>query len=327
MLRVFALLSVMFRTRALRNLLLLVVALVLAPNAARAQARFEFVEMHMAMPVRIVLYASDTSAARQAARDAFEQIATLEGTMSDYRPQSELRRLVARAGSWATVSAPLFEVISQSVHMARATGGAFDPTVGPLVSLWREARQSGTLPDSSRIETARLHVGWHRIALDSVNRRVLLPAGMSLDLGGIAKGFILQEALGVLRRAGVTRAMIEAGGDIVLGDGPPAQPGWRLDAPGARNAFRVQANSLTHAALATSGATFQFVEVAGVRYSHVVDPRTGWAVTHSRLARVIARSAMQADALATALTVLSEHEAREVLRAFPDVIVDVTKSH
>ena len=148
---------------------------------------------------------------------------------------------------------------------------------------------------------------------------------MRLDLGGIAKGYILEEALHTLRSAGVRRALIEAGGDIVVGDAPPDRDGWRIDVTGADREFAARAAKLTNAALATSGPTAQFVEIDGVRYSHVVDPRTGVGLTNHVTAHVIARDGATADALATALTVARAGDVPRLLSRFPGVRVSVVQ--
>lgn len=128
---------------------------------------------------------------------------------------------------------------------------------------------------------------------------------MQLDLGGIAKGYTLGEALKVLRGRGLGAALVEAGGDLVVGDAPPGAAGWSVALPaGADSSAREAAGSLANVAVATSGGTEQYVEIAGVRYSHVVDPRTGLGVVGPHLVTVIARDGALADALATALSVL-----------------------
>jgi thiamine biosynthesis lipoprotein len=285
----------------------------------------EYTEVHMGVPVRVVVYAGGETKGRAAARAAFDRIAALERVMSDYRPDSELRRLEARPAEWVDVSPELFEVMARAIEIARATDGAFDPSVGPLVALWREARRSGRLPEASALARARGLTGWRRIDLDAARRAIRLGvAGMRLDLGGIAKGYILQHALRTLHEHGVARALLEAGGDIVVGDAPPDRPGWRVDAPGADAAFAARAASLTNAALATSGSAMQFVEIDGVRYSHVVDPRTGLGLTNHLQARVIASDGATADALSTALTVLGPTRARAVLARFPGVTASLT---
>ncbi len=273
-----------------------------------------------------VLYADDEDAARTAVRAAYGRIAALDQMMSDYRPDSELRRLEQTGAEWTVVSPELFEVSSRAVEIARASDGAFDPTVGPLVALWRQARSSGRLPDRAALDAARTHVGWQHIDLDATRRAARLRRpGMRLDLGGIAKGYILQEAARTLRAHDVTRALVEGGGDIVVGDAPPGRDGWQIEADGSDAAFRAQAARLTNAALSTSGHTAQFVEIHGVRYSHVVDPRTGLGLTNQIVARVIAADATTADALSTALTVLGPESAAKLLAKFPEVAASVER--
>jgi FAD:protein FMN transferase len=305
----------------------------------RQDLRHEYTAVHMDMPVRIVLYAP-AGVAAAAARSAFDRIAALEDILSDYRPQSELRRLEQRAGEWVPVSEELFAVLERALFVARLSGGAYDPTVAPLVELWREARRTGRMPHAAALDAARARVGWQRVELDSARSAVRLHAGTRLDVGGIAKGWVLQDALRVLREHGAARALVEAGGDIVVGAAPPGRSGWRIDVPGSAGdgdahapsaaggdhadgpgAFAARAAALVNAALATSGDAAQFVDIDGVRYSHVVDPRTGIGVTHRRTVHVIAADAALADALATALGVLGVEAAARVLAAFPDVVI------
>lgn len=299
------------------------VLLLAGARTAGAQERFEFTEIHMAMPVRLVLFASHDSTARSAARHAFARIASLEGTMSDYRSQSELRQLQRDAGEWRVIDSDLFAVLARARAVAKASNGAFDFTVGLLVAIWREARATGRVPSTVAMSSALARTGWNRVQVDSSACAVRIEPGTSLDLGGVAKGYILQQALHALRERGVTRALLEAGGDIVVGDAPPGAAGWRVEVPGANTAVANKAASLANAALATSGPAAQFVEIDGRRYSHVIDPRTGWALTSSTTAYVIASDAAMADALATALTVLDLPEHAAVLATFPDALASV----
>jgi thiamine biosynthesis lipoprotein len=304
---------------ALQSCWLSVAAPLFFAAPAAAQVRHEYREVHMGMPVRIVLYAASDSSARVSARAAFARIAQLDADLSDYRPDSELHRIEAQAGDWVPVKTSTFVVLARALEVARKSDGAFDPTVAPLVALWRNARQTQTLPRRAALDSARALVSYPNLEFDSARSAFRLTrVGMRLDLGGIAKGFILQEALGILQRLGISQALLEAGGDIVVGARPPGQPGWRVDVPGADPQFSARARTLEHAALATSGPAHQFVEVNGVRYSHVVDPRTGLGLTNALTAHVIARDGAIADALATALTVLPNDEARRALLArFP----------
>jgi thiamine biosynthesis lipoprotein len=276
----------------------------------------------MGLPVRIRLYAPTDEAATTTATAAFARVAVLDRMMSDYRPDSELRRL---GTTWSAVSPELFAVLARAADIARATGGAFDPTVGPLVALWREARQSRRMPDDTALGAAKRLVGWQLVHLDAPRHAVRLARpGMRLDLGGIAKGYILQQALAAMASLGVTRALIEAGGDIVVGDAPPGRDGWSIDVTGSEAEFVARAARLTNAALATSGPSAQFVEIDGVRYSHVVDPRTGLGLTNQVTARVIAADGATADALATALTVAPDTLSR-IRRQFPDAAMSLVQ--
>ncbi|HEY3220409.1 MAG TPA: FAD:protein FMN transferase [Gemmatimonadales bacterium] len=290
-------------------------------GAPAPQVRREYVELHMGVAVRIVLYAADDAAARRAARAAYARIAALEAIMSDYRPESEVRRLAAMPGLDIRVSEHLFAVLARALELARLSDGAFDPTVGPFVELWRAARRSGRLPERTALDSAAARVGWRKVHLDSATRSVRIDVGgMRLDLGGIAKGYILDQARAALAQEGVTRALLEAGGDITVGDPPPGLPGWRIEIPGAGECIRARSHTLANATVSTSGDTEQFVVIAGVRYSHVVDPHTGLGLTNRRQATVVAPDGATADGLATALTVLDEEQHAALLRAFPNVV-------
>ena len=258
------------------------------------------------------MYATDDSSARGVARAAYDRIAELEDVMSDYRAESEVRRLAALPGVSVPVSADLFAVLARALELWRRSDGAFDPTVGPFVEQWRAARRTGRLPERTALDSAALRVGGAKVHLDSVARTVRLDVpGMRLDLGGIAKGYILDRALVVLRERGVTRALLEAGGDIVAGDPPPGRAGWRIRMPDA------SMRDVAGAAVSTSGDAEQFVIVRGVRYSHVIDPRTGLGLTNRRQATVVAPDGVTADGLATALTVLDDAHGVALLALYP----------
>ncbi|HEX9564903.1 MAG TPA: FAD:protein FMN transferase [Gemmatimonadaceae bacterium] len=310
--------------RSVRHSLFSVLLLAGCPSLTRAvaQDRHEFTAVHMGVPVRIVMYAPDTASARGAARAAFARIAALENIMSDYRPRSELRLLAEQPREWVPVSPELLAVLNRAVEIARLTGGAFDPTVGPLVALWREARRAGRLPDKAALARARERVGWMLLSVDVERRQVRLAVdSMQLDLGGIAKGFILQEALTALRAHGVSTALVEAGGDVVAGDAPPGQLGWEIEVAGADDEVTARARILSNSTIATSGATEQFVEIDGVRYSHVIDPRTGLGVTGSHVVTVIASDGALADAVATAAGVLGPGSAAMLSGRFPGMVL------
>lgn len=263
----------------------------------------------MAVPFRITLYAPDEAAARVAADAAFERVEVLNSILSDYDSDSELSRLSQTAGQGRAVpvSTDLWRVLEASQKLATRSEGAFDISVGSIVNLWRRARRKRELPDAALLARLRNRVGYKNIRLDPASHSVeLLVPEMRLDLGAIAKGYAADEALAILRARGCPRALAAASGDMAAGDPPPDQEGWRievasLDVPGAPEP---QILLVKNCGISTSGDLFQRVEIDGVRYSHIVDPRTGLPLTDHALVTVFARDGITADGLATAVSVL-----------------------
>lgn len=277
----------------------------------------------MGVPWTITLYVSSEAAGREAAAAAFAEVERLEGILSDYDETSELSRLSAAAPTAApvAVSDDLWRVLARSVAIRDATGGAFDPTVGPLTTLWRQARRSGELPRPDKLATARAAVGPEKLVLDSERRAVTLEApGMRIDLGGIGMGYAIDRTLDLLRGRGITAAMIDASGDIGVSGPPPGSPGWRVEVapldPTATGAER-QTLLLVDAAVTTSGDARQGVEIDGIRYSHIVDPRSGIGVVGPTAVTVIANDCTTADAIATAASVLGPEKGLRAVAAEP----------
>lgn len=271
--------------------------------------RYKFEEPQMGVPFQVVLYAENPAKAHAGARAAFKRVADLNQILSDYESESELNRLTRTAGSGqiVPVSEDLWRVLRRAQEISRLSDGAFDVTAGPLISLWRRAHRQREMPGQERLEQARRAVGYQKLELFPRPRsaRLLVPK-MRLDLGAIAKGYAAQEALGVLEKRGIRCAMVMASGDVAVGDPPPGRPGWRIEiAPiDVPNAPPRRFVLLKRYGLATSGDVFQYVEINGTRYSHIVSPHTGLGLTDHSLVTVIAPDAMTADALATAVSVL-----------------------
>lgn len=263
----------------------------------------------MGVPFRTMLYAADKASADVAAGAAFARIKQLNDILSDYDTDSELSRLSQTAGSGkpVRVSDDLWRMLELSQQLARETDGAFDITCGPVVSLWRKARREKKLPDPAKLEEAKRAVGYHKLRLNPRERTAeLLVPYMRLDLGAIAKGYAVDEALKVLRARGIRSALVAGSGDMAVSDAPPGTNGWRIElAPlDVTNAPPAEFVLLRNAALATSGDVFQHVEIDGIRYSHIVDPRTGIGLTDHSLVVVIAKDCTTADPLSTSVSVL-----------------------
>lgn len=294
------------------------VALIVALTAGCANPpaqRYQYVQLLMGVENRMVLYAPDEPTARRAARTAFDRVAELEAIMSDYQTDSELMRLCRKAGTGPVkVSKDLFDILAYAQEISQASEGAFDVTVGPYVKLWRQARKTKTLPAGSALADARARVGWKLIKLDPKQQTVELTVpGMLLDLGGIAKGQAADEAIQMLRQHGIRSALYETGGDIVVSDSPPGKRGWEIETIDPESPSRKKILTLHNAAVSTSGDTVQFVDIDGVRYSHVVDPRTGIGLTNHIMATVIAPRGLTSDPLSKVATMLASSRAQAIL--------------
>lgn len=222
------------------------------------------------------------------------------------------------------VSPELFDIIVQSKNFARKSAGAFDITVGPLTRLWRRARSLKEIPSDERIAEARNKLGWNDIETFPQNHGIRLKkAGMALDLGGIAQGWTADDCLKILRNSGITKALVDAGGDIALGDSPPGEKGWEIEIPalGGKNLL-----FLANCGITTSGATYRYLELDGKRYSHIIDPRTGMALKHHTLVTVKAPNATIADAWATAVSVSGEAGRKKALNGSQKLEVWLTET-
>jgi thiamine biosynthesis lipoprotein len=287
-----------------------------APRGAGALERFEFTKLVMGVKARVVVYSPGEERARAAAAAAFTRMEELEQIMSDYRPDSELSRLPGRAvGEWAGVSRELWEVLALARAVSEASGGAFDVTCGGLSRLWREGRREGRLPDAEALKAALAASGWQKLEVHPNEPAVRLAVhGMRLDLGGIGKGYAAREAAKVLREFGARSHLVALAGDVVVGDPPPGVGGWRIEidlASGSEGFIE-----LRNAAVSTSGDSEQYVEADGVRYSHILDPRTGLGVTRRVACVVVAEDGAVADALGTAVCVLGAERGEELACRF-----------
>jgi len=291
-----------------------------APPEA-ALHRFEFRHPAMGTLFTITLYAPDAASAEAGAHAAFKRVDVLEDIMSDYQADSELNRLRDQPyGRPVPVSAELFDVLQRGLKIARLSGGAVDPTIGPYVRLWRFARKRHVLPAPEEITVARAAVGWQKLRLDPRARTVtLLAPNMRLDLGSIGKGYAADQALRLLKDGGIDRALVAASGDIAIGKPPPGQRGWRIAiAPfeGATNSLP-RTLLLRNAGISTSGDTEQFIVINGTRYSHIVDPATGLGLTHRIQATVIGPDATTTDCLDTAVSLLGVERGLKLIESWP----------
>ena len=311
----------MLRTRAL-VLSAVALSFTFANVGAQELARHEFTERHMGVDVKLTLYAPSEATANDAARRAFDRVAALERVFSDYVPESEAMRLCrdATPNHAVAVSPELFTVLQAAQGLSKRSDGAFDVTIGPVIKLWRRARRMKQLPDPQLLAETKALVDYRQIALDPRQKTVrLLRPGLQLDFGGIAKGYAAQEALQTLKAAGVSRSLVSVSGDLAAGDAPPDAPGWKIAvAPLDRaDGPPIRWLRLVNAAVSTSGDATQFVEIGGVRYSHIVDLRTGVGMTQRIGVTVIAPTGLQADGVDTTAALLGPERGLKLIEDTP----------
>ncbi len=314
-----------------RLALIYIIGFALPMHAADAPTRYEFREVHMGTEWSIILYAPDKATAEAASKAAFARVAELDLVMSDYNPKSELMRLCAKndaePGKVIRISGDLFAVLAHADLVAKASNGAFDITVGPLVKLWRVARKTKELPDAKDLAAAKELVSYKMLEIDPKASSVkLAKAKMRLDLGGIGKGFAADAALDVLKNHKVPRALIAASGDITAGDAPPDREAWDVEIAPITKGRPARKLELVNASVSTSGDLFQHVEIDGVRYSHLLDPRTGLGLTGRRSATVIAPKGWQADAYTKVASVMPAAKALMVIAGAKAEMFVVTKA-
>lgn len=262
-------------------------------------------------------WAPSNSQAVQAVVEAFEEMDRLEKVFSTWKTDSELSRVNSVADSVpVSVSPDLAAVLEESLGLAKTSGGAFDPTVLPLVKLWgfRESGQVG-IPSTESIENVRSQTGYQQISWDLSSRRVsFCGPGMSLDFGAIAKGYALDKAAQIMRQKGAVAGTLDLGGGLLVFGKKAACRVGVVDPSGDGTVGEIY---LENAAMATSGQYERYRESEGEVWGHILDPRTGYPVNHFLSVTVVSESAMLADATATACFVLGKEKGLEFLEKMP----------
>ncbi len=287
--------------------------------------RFEYSLPRMGTIFRVEMYAADGAHASKAAEAAYARAEELEQIMSDYRPDSELNTL-AREGCKAPfpVSQDLYDVLTRAMWISHESGGMFDVSIGPVVRLWRAARKSGQRPGrrGHRQSPGAGELPQHCDG-SAKSHRVPEAPGMILDLGGVGKGYAADQMLATLEAQGIHRAMVVAGGEVVVGDPPPGKFGWNVTLDTAASAESAVSCSvlLNRGAVSTSGDEHQFFVTNGHRYSHVINPKTGWALEGQSSTTIVTRNFHSPDGLCTALSLMPVADGIRVAESIPGVAV------
>lgn len=258
-----------------------------------------------------------------AAEEALNEVERLERQLSHYRDDSDIARLNRHAGEqWVRLEPRLYLLLKRCAELSAETEGAFDVTIGPLVKAWGFYRGEGRIPSDEEIAQIMQSVGMHRILFDDDDHLVYFTApGLQINLGAIGKGYAIDAAVETLRFYHVRSAVLHGGQSTIYALGaPPDTEGWTFTLRDPRDhATPIQTLTLRDEALSTSGDYEQFFDVDGVRYSHVLDPRTGRPAQGVVSVSVIAPSAADSDALSTALFVLGRERAEAFCRTHPAI--------
>lgn len=322
------------RLTAPRSALTLAAGLAVAAGAAAGPAHslartpppgslhhYEATRLSMASVYAIEAWGADEARLPGAVEEAFDEVDRIDRLMSHYRADSPLSRVNREAAQHPVAVDPeLFDFLAEALRYGRASGGTFDITVGPLMKAWGFFRGEGRMPADEALAAARRHVGGSHVRLDPASRTVAFDEpGVELDLGGIAKGYAVDRAVGILRAAGVGAALVSAGGSTVYGLGaPPGRRDWAVDLQDPLHADRrARTVHLRNRALSVSGSSEKFFEVDGVRYTHIMDPRTGRPVQGVLAVAVLTATGTAGDALDNALFVLGPGGSVRYLETLP----------
>jgi len=294
---------------------------ILWANEKEDSSYHKFSQKCMGTDFVLLIDEKNSKKANIAANKAFEEAHRLDKILSDYLSESELSKLSQNSGSpqFFSLSGDLFSVLARSQELALATQGQFDITIGPLSRLWRIARFKKMLPSDEKLINAQKRVGYKNLILDYDQKKAkLLKMGMVLDLGGIAKGYAADRMLKILNEHNVTRVLIDAGGDLLVGQPPRGKTGWKITIGGKKHPD-LPSLYLSNVAIATSGDLEQSITVNGKTYSHLINSLSGLGLTTLAQVTVIAPTAITADSLASASLVLGSAKGIQFLKTIPNV--------
>ena len=277
----------------------------------------------MATFFEVALWGRERGFLETVAEEALREVQRLEQQLSFFRSDSDIREVNVRAAEEPVYVEPrLFALLERAKRISEETGGAFDITVAPLIRAWGFQGESGSMASEEEIAAARELVGMHLIELnpDDYSVRFAKP-GVMMDLGAVGKGYAVEQAAGIIRDAEVPGALIHAGTSTVqaIGTQPDGSP-WQVAIQDpSDSAKHLAVVPLTDSALSVSAVHGKYFTEGGIRYGHVLDPRTGQPVMNALLAAVVCESATDSDALSTALLVGGDELLNDLAGKRPDL--------
>jgi thiamine biosynthesis lipoprotein len=303
--------------------LLVVILLIVVFATRRRETSESSVEHRIAMGtlVSVTVSAPDARVRDAAMAAAFAEVDRVDSLTSRYFEGSDISRLNESAGGYAEqrVDPEVADIISASLAISKATDGAFDITIAPVVELWSVDEEGFEPPSPEAVARGLAHVDWRAVRVDTAACTVSAPPGTRLDLAGIAKGYAVDRAVSALLRAGVTTGVVDAGGDVGFAGTPPHPEGWYAGVQRPRGEGLLGVLLLDGGSVATSGDYQHYAIVDGVRYHHLLDPSTGYPARGVMSVTVAADHAITADALATAIFVMGAEKGMAFVERTPGV--------
>jgi len=270
------------------------------------------------------LICKDRKYCLNAINDSLLEVKRIDKIFSSYRSDSELSNLSIKSGKRVKVSEEFFKLTAFSVFMSALTKGAFDISVGPLVDLWKKESKKNTIPDKSLIDLIKNNcIGFDKLKLYSAEYKIGFSSDcIKLDYGGVGKGYVLQRIVWLLQAKNIENGLINFGGNIYALGNDLQGKSWivNIKDPQDNNNYirQIKASNLS---ISTSGGYERYSLVNGRKYSHIIDPRTGFPVNHFSSVTIVSQSPLFADALSTALSVLSTYESSKIISELDKIAV------
>jgi thiamine biosynthesis lipoprotein len=289
--------------------MLRLIFLLLLPFTVSAQLkRFQFSENKMGSSFNLIFYHTDSAEAVMIAKECFLIVDSLNNIFSDYSSESEVGKLALQKNlADIKVTDELFVMIVRSKDAWKRSGKTFDITIGALTQLWRKAKKENRFPSEVEIKAAKDLTGFKNLTINEKSKTISFrKPGIRLDFGGIVPGYAAQKVIDFLKTKNINIALVDASGDIVMSDAPPGKEGWTIgvNLPENENEIWDKKLELKNFAVSTSGDVYRYTIHNGIKYSHIIDPGTGYGVTSQRNVTVITKYGADADWLATACSIL-----------------------
>lgn len=293
-----------------RHICIFLLIIFTVKNTFSQLKKFQFEEKKMGSAFQLIFYDSDSIHAVNLSKIAFLIVDSLNNSFSDYLTNSEIAKINNSAGNGQSIniSKDLENILLQSKAAYLKSEGAFDITIGQLTKLWRKSRIEKIMPNKVDLNIKLAAVGFKYLIIDTTKHSAkLLKKGASIDLGGIGKGYAAQKVYDFFVKNKIKKILVNAAGNMTAGEPPKGKKDWEIEIemPSLINYSNQKIVGLQNISISTSGDAFQFVEIEGKRYAHIINPKTGLGLSYQRQVSIICENAAKADWLSTACYILT----------------------